>query len=59
MSDEETTPQRPDVAQCEECGSKDVKDDENGFPCCQQCGLMQSSLSIDYGKDNRVFSDGF
>ena len=58
MSDEEVSEQTPDVPQCEECGSNDIQDDANGFPCCQQCGLVQSSLSIDYGKDNRVFSDG-
>ena len=58
MSDEEASEQTPDVPQCEECGSKDIQDDVNGFPCCQQCGLVQSNVSIDYGKDNRVFSDG-
>ena len=47
---------REEIPKCEECKSLDIQDDENGFPVCMDCGLMQSNVSIDYGKDNRVFA---
>ena len=43
---------------CAECKSQDFEEDKNGFMTCKQCGLVQSTVTIDYGKDNRVFADG-
>jgi len=50
---DDSTPQQ-ERPKCEECNSLDIQDDANGFPVCEECGLMQSNVSIDYGKDNRV-----
>lgn len=57
MSEDRDIDMTVDTDKCVECSGK-CYEDSNGYMICNDCGLVQSDTPIDYGKDNRVFSDG-
>ena len=45
------------MEKCSECSGRNVRENEIGELECQDCGLIMG-MTIDMGKDNRVFADG-
>ena len=46
-----------DLQRCSECKGRNVRENEIGEFECKDCGLILG-MTIDMGKDNRVFADG-
>jgi transcription initiation factor TFIIB len=43
---------------CGECGGLKFEETPDGYSSCVDCGLVSSTLSIDYGQDWRSYEDG-